>query len=511
MAATETESHAGPAPRDSSEATAITAAHEALRASEKYLRSIFDGAINGMAVVDDHRRIVDVNPGFCAVFARPKRDLLGMSIDGLGVFRADPERLWLRFLRHGRSTGEGRITRPDGSERSVEYTATANIVPGRHLGIVRDTTERANAEVMLRRLATIVETTDDPIIGCALDGTVETWNGGATRLYGFTAEEMVGRSIEPTVPSERRAEIAFINSRIERGEHIEHFETVRLRKDGGRVPVALTVSPISGRLGRVIGTSSIARDMTERKRFESALREKNLELERANVAKDRFLAGMSHELRTPLNAVIGFSGTLLMRLPGPLNDEQERQLRTVQASSRHLLSLINELLDLAKIESGSIDFHPEPLQCQEIVMEVLDSLRPAAEAKGLFLEGEFPDGPVRLQSDRRHIRQILLNLVGNALKFSERGGVRVMLRDKRGRDTGSVLFRVSDTGPGLTQDDLDKLFQPFRRLGNEAVAEGTGLGLYLSRNLARALGGDIAVASKIDRGTVFTLSLKGSA
>jgi protein-histidine pros-kinase len=510
MSVTKTESSNGAVERLPAGPPAIQTAHEALLASERYLRSVFDGAIDGMAVVDDRRRIVDVNPAFCTLFARSKRDLLGMTIDGLGVFRAEPDRLWRRFLRHGRSKGEGRIARPDGSVRSVEYTATASIVPSRHLGIVRDTTERAHAEVMLRRMATIVETSDDPIIACTVDDIIETWNRGATRLYGFEAEQMIGRSMESIVPLERRSELAFLRSRIERGEHVEHFETVRLRRDGSRVPVSLTVSPITGRLGRVIGTSSIARDMTERKRFESALREKNLELERANLAKDRFLAGMSHELRTPLNAVIGFAGTLLMRLPGPLNADQERQLRTVQASARHLLSLINELLDLAKIESGSIDFHPEPLPCQEIVAEVLDSLRPTAEGKGLSLVGEFPDGPVQLHSDRRAIRQILLNLVGNALKFTERGGIRVTLRDKRRRESGAVLFRVSDSGPGVAPSDMDRLFLPFRRLGGEPGVEGTGLGLYLSRNLARALGGDVLATSELGRGSTFTLSLKDS-
>ena len=174
-----------------------------------------------------------------------------------------------------------------------------------------------------------------------------------------------------------------------------------------------------------------------------------LELERANRAKDRFLASMSHELRTPLNGILGFAGTLLMQLPGPLNDEQQRQLRTIQNGARHLLLLINDMLDVAKINSGRVEFQLEPVECGSLVTEVVDSLRPLAEAKGLRLDVDIPEQDVALTSDRRALSQIVINLVNNAIKFTHAGTVRLTLEDIG----GEVVLRVSDTGVGIRPED----------------------------------------------------------
>jgi signal transduction histidine kinase/integral membrane sensor domain MASE1 len=230
------------------------------------------------------------------------------------------------------------------------------------------------------------------------------------------------------------------------------------------------------------------------------------EAERANHAKSAFLASMSHELRTPLNAILGFTGTLLMKLPGPLTAGQERQLTTVKRSAQHLLVLINDILDLARIESGRVDLHLEPIDCQAILGEVAASLRPLADQKGLAFHVESPAEPIVVQGDTRALSQILINLISNAIKFTDAGVVRVALHTGA---EGEVRFEVCDTGIGIRAEDQAKLFQEFGRVDSPEVRsrEGTGLGLRLSHKLAVLLGGAITLQSEYGVGSTFTLGL----
>jgi signal transduction histidine kinase len=235
-------------------------------------------------------------------------------------------------------------------------------------------------------------------------------------------------------------------------------------------------------------------------------------LEAANSAKDRFLASMSHELRTPLNSILGFSGTLLMELPGPLNDEQRKQLGTVETNGRHLLSIINELLDLARIEAGKVDVHLEQISCPQVLKDVAGSLSPLATAKGLELTTDLPRGEIRLTTDRRALTQILINLTNNAIKFTESGSVRLGL--ERAGSGGATLtrFSVRDTGIGIGHADQRRLFQEFEQIAMLPARryEGTGLGLYISQNLARLLGAEITFESRPGTGSTFTLEFAES-
>jgi protein-histidine pros-kinase len=214
---------------------------------------------------------------------------------------------------------------------------------------------------------------------------------------------------------------------------------------------------------------------------------------------------MSHELRTPLNAIIGFTGTLLMKLPGPLNGDQEQQLSTVQGSARHLLSLINDLLDLAKIESGKVEIKYEPIVCQSVVEEVAAALRPLAENKGLDFQVKAPKGSVRVESDRRILSQILINLTNNAIKFTDKGKVRIELGTRPVNGHSLATIDVIDTGVGIRPEDKEKLFQAFQQVDIDHRAEGTGLGLYLSQKLAVLIKGRIELESEHGKGSVFRL------
>jgi protein-histidine pros-kinase len=358
-------------------------------------------------------------------------------------------------------------------------------------------------------LSSLFEYAPDAIVVVNDQGVITRINAQAEAMFGYSRTELLGQPLEILLPESFRQ------------RHVSHrlnymaeprlrpmgvcLELFSLCKDGAEFPVDIMLSPLKTADGSVVIT--VIRDITERKRFEQALRDKNIELEKANQAKDRFLASMSHELRTPLNAIIGFTGTLLMKLPGPLTPDQEKQLRTIQSSARHLLSLINDLLDLTRIESGKIELTFEPVVCQSLVQEVVTTLRPLAESKNLSFEVKTPAEDLVIHTDRRAFNQILLNLANNAIKFTEEGGVRLELGQRQVNGQRRIAISLVDTGIGIRAEDQVKLFQAFVQVDSSATRRyaGTGLGLHLSQKLASLLGGQIEFESEFGRGSRFTL------
>src|SRR5438128_7632272 len=313
---------------------------------------------------------------------------------------------------------------------------------------VRDITDRRKAE---RKFHGLLESAPDAMVIVDQKGEILLVNSQTEALFGFPRKELLGKKVETLIPPRYHArhgghrEGFFLDPRIRpMGLNLDLFA---LRKDGTEFPVEISLSPLETEEGKYV-TAAI-RDISERKRFEQELREKNVELENASRAKDRFLASMSHELRTPLNAIIGFTGTLLMKLAGPLSQEQERQRKTIQGSSRHLLSLINDLLDLATIESGNIAMTLEPVVLQSVVEEVCATLCPLAEKKGLALNLTLPEDQLVINTDRRAISQILINLASNAIKFTDRGEVGIVLGREKDGAKSWTQFSVYDTGIGI--------------------------------------------------------------
>ena len=275
---------------------------------------------------------------------------------------------------------------------------------------------------------------------------------------------------------------------------------------------------------------SVGTDITERRRAEEAIRELNTTLERRvaqrtaelAVAKDQaeaadrlksaFLATMSHELRTPLNSIIGFTGIILQELTGPLNAEQRKQLGMVRDSARHLLALINDVLDISKIEAGQLEVSSEPFDVRASIEKAVGIVRPLAEKKGLALHVRLAPEIGALVSDPRRVEQVLLNLLNNAVKFTEQGAVTLtaeIVPSARFAPDHAVRISVADTGIGIKPEDLGRLFQPFRQIdtGLSRQHEGTGLGLAICRRLADLLGGEVDATSEWGKGSVFTLAL----
>jgi len=357
----------------------------------------------------------------------------------------------------------------------------------------------------------LLESAPDAMVVVDLDGRIVLVNAQTERLFGYARAELLGKPIEVLVPERFHAGHVGYRSDYIGDPHIRPMgaglELFGRRKDGSEFPVGIMLSPINTASGKLV--VSAIRDMTEVKQFERKLQSQNAALEEANLAKDRFLASMSHELRTPLNAVIGFTGTLLMKLPGPLTEEQEQQLRVIQTSARHLLSLINDVLDLAKVQSGKLDVHFEPVDPRSVLEEVGISLRAAAEQKGLRFEVSLPADALTLTTDHRALHQILTNLIGNAIKYTEKGLVRAALTERQIDGVKRVEFDVIDSGIGISLEDQSRIFDPFEQVDASSTRrfEGVGLGLFLSSRLAQTIGGTLSLKSTVGQGSTFTLSL----
>ncbi|MFT5533472.1 MAG: PAS domain S-box-containing protein [Burkholderiaceae bacterium] len=371
-----------------------------------------------------------------------------------------------------------------------------------------------DAKLLDARFGNLLESTPDGILLVNAIGRIVLANSGAERLFGYGVKELCGELIERLLPPRyhgahtvHRSHYMRLPRSREMGAELELFG---LRKDGSEFPVEISLSPMETGEGTMV--MSAIRDISARKGIEKALQEKNAELEKANLAKDHFLAGMSHELRTPLNAIIGFTGTLLMRLPGPLTGDQDKQLKTIQTSARHLLSLINDLLDLAKIESGKVELVPEKVLCQNLITELAETLGPLAMHKGLIFRSEVPAMEIIVHADARALRQILINLINNAIKFTEAGEVVIGLSEQEVDGQRWIDFSVIDSGVGIKPADQAKLFQAFSQIdaGSTRRFEGTGMGLYLSLKLAGLMQGALRFESQFGVGSTFTLSLRAA-
>jgi PAS domain S-box-containing protein len=411
-----------------------------------------------------------------------------------------------------RRRSDGSLLYVDVSTRLVKAADGSTLVMSAEKDVTQIKVQR-DAKLMEARFRDLLESTPDGIVMANPTGHIVIANTQAERLFGYADGELRGMLVDTLLPMRyRQAHVGHRSSYFQQPRKRSMgsgLDLAGLRKDGSEFPIEISLSPL--RTEESAFVMSAIRDISERKRFEKALQEKNQELANANEAKDRFLAGMSHELRTPLNAIIGFTGTLLMKLPGPLNDEQDKQLRTVQTSARHLLALINDLLDVAKIEAGKVELLLAPVDCKAVIDEVVNTLRPQAEGKGLELSVRMPEPAVVLQMDRRALSQIVFNLAGNAIKFTERGSVRVSLMCALHNGERSTEIRVDDSGVGIPTEEQDKLFGAFSRISGARpnAPEGTGLGLHLSQKLAELLGGKIVFRSESGQGSSFSLILPG--
>jgi two-component system CheB/CheR fusion protein len=479
---------------------------------------LFDATLSHISdlayTFDREARVIYANKALLEIWGRALPEVVGKNLFELDYPHDLAVRLQgelLQVIATGRAVaGETKLRSAAGVEDFHEYIYNPVFGPeGRVVavaGITRLATERKRGEDAVRRLAAIVESSDDAIVSKDVHGRVTSWNRAAERLFGYTAAEMIGQPILRLIPPGREEEEKEILDRIRSGQPIQHFETLRRRKDGSEVEVSLSVSPVKDLSGNVVGAAKIARDITEKKRTERVLREAKEAAEMASRAKDQFLAMLSHELRTPLTPVLMAVTARLMRedLEPALRADLEMIRRNIELETK----LIDDLLDLSRIISGKLTLRLEDGDLNAAVNHACEICRPQIQEKGVRLALDLDPAAGRVRVDFSRLQQVLWNILSNAAKFTpEEGRITVSTRALEGR---RACMTITDTGAGIPAEILPKIFDAFEQGGARITRQfgGMGLGLAICKALVELHGGVIRVESKgPGQGSLFCVEL----
>ncbi len=489
---------------------AISALNEILQRRERYVQNVLEGVTDAFAVFDRKWRFRVVNEPMLRLTRRRRREIRRRPI-----WQVSPELVGTEFEAHARrALVTGQPERFEFLYPGLGAWAEIHFYPSR-AGVamyVRDIAAKKQIEQMSSRLAAIVESSDDAIVSKDVNGVIQSWNEAAERMFGWTAEEAVGRHITLIIPTDRHHEEDRVLGRIRNGLKVDHFETVRVRKDGRLLDVSLTVSPIRDANGRIVGASKIARDITAQKQSERDLarmlaREQaaRADAEAANRAKDDFLTTLSHELRTPLNAVYGWAAMLQK---GQLDAATlQKAIDAIMRNANAQVQLIDDLLDVSRIATGKLRLDLQSVNLQAVIDAAVEAVRPAAMAKGVHLDLSMDATAPPVSGDANRLQQVVWNLLSNAVKFTPSGGrVGVSLR----RVDSHLAVSVSDTGAGIAPDFLPHVFERFRQADSSSTRThgGLGLGLTLVKQLVELHGGTVMAESPgTGRGATFTITL----
>ena len=398
-----------------------------------------------------------------------------------------------------------------GKEKWIRSRGNAEFqkgLPVRLYGTIQDIHEKKVNEIRMKTLASIAEHSNDAVIAQNLDTVIISWNKGAERIFGYSEKEMIGQSIIKIIPPDRYQEEKFIIGEILSGRILNHYETVRIDRDGNQIYVSITASPVLDSENRIIGISKISRNISEKVKILKELKDAKIAAEQASRVKSEFLANMSHEMRTPLNGVMGFTDLLLST---DLDSMQKYYVNTIFHSSEFLLRIINDILDISKIDAGRLEIYEEDSDLAEICRFAADTVRTQSEYKELELSFIFdPDITENVLADPFRLKQILINLLGNAVKFTESGMVELELKllDKKDGKI-SVRFSIKDTGLGIDPKNQERIFEAFYQADLSAARKfgGTGLGLTISSRILSLMKSSLKVRSELGKGSTFYFDL----
>jgi PAS domain S-box-containing protein len=473
--------------------TARRHAEAALSESELQYRTVFNQAAVGIAVTNLNGLFLQVN--------RKLSELLGFTLEEL------QQRTFLQIthpqdsmetadILRQLSTGElsdavleKRCVRKDGAViwtlSTVALVRDSSGLPHHLTGIMEDITQRKQAEEAQARLAAVITSSDDSIISMTLDGVVTSWNFGAERMYGYTADEMIGQTTRTLLPPGRPDEEPAILERIRRGERIDHFETVRIRKDRIQMDVSIAVSPIEDTRGRIIGASKITRDITQSKRTEAVLRE-------MDRRKDEFLATLAHELRNPLAPIR--QAALISKADRSTDAQKRWSHDVITRQVQHMSLLLDDLLDISRITRGTLELRLESSELGRVIEAAVETARPIIDAKRHRFSVSAPQDSIRLIADPLRLAQVLSNLLTNAAKYTDPEG-QIQLRVERQEE--SVVISVKDSGIGIAAEAKANLFEMFSQVKStqDRSEGGLGIGLALAKGLIDLHGGKIEARS----------------
>ena len=472
-----------------------------------------------VAVTDLQGTITYVNDRFSAINLYSREEAIGRNyrIVNSGYHPKEFFQKMYDTLGKGRVWhGEIRNRAKDGSIFWVAATTVPLLdsggKPRQYITIRTDITARKRLEEVREHLAAVVESSDDAIISKTLNGTVTAWNSGAERLFGYSSAESVGKPMDRLLPLERATEESDILARIARGERVDHFETVRVRKDGKRVDISATISPVKDSSGAIVGVAKIARDITQRKtseveilklndELEEKVKLRTAQLEAANKELETFSYSVSHDLRAPLRHISGFSQLLVEEFGANLAPGARHYLDRIQAGTQNMGVLVDELLHLARVGRHALNRRTTNLK--ELVAEVITLLLP--ESEGRQVEWAVSDLSTA-QCDPVLVRQIFQNLLSNALKFT-RPRAQAVIEVSCREEGGQPVFMVRDNGIGFNMKYVDKLFGVFQRLHRAEDFEGTGIGLATVQRIVHKHGGQVWAEGELDKGAAFYFTL----
>ena len=475
--------------------------------TQSYYESLLATSPNAIVTIDPSGVATSWNAAAERLFGWTAEEVIGRDFDS--VIAPHPELLEEARDLTQRTTAGGttrkltRRMRKDGSLVDVEVVSAPIYVEGEQVAHYAIYTDVSELQRQRRYYESLLETSPSAIVIVDLAGVITSWNPAAERLFGHARDEAVGRDLDTLVVPPELAEEGNAISRLAAGGDSIRMLTQRTRKDGSLVDVDIVVAPIYVG-GEQVGYYGIYTDMSELQARTRELAEKTAELEVASKHKSDFLANMSHELRTPLNAIVGFSQVLKQQLFGEVNEKQDEYLDDILSSADHLLSLINDILDLSKVEAGQIQLQRDTFNLAEALRSGITMVRERATKNGVDLALDV-DGIGAVEGDERRIRQVVFNLLSNAVKFTPQGG-QIVVAATRG--DGEARVSITDTGPGIAPEDQARIFEEFQQ--TEAGAkrkDGTGLGLALAKSLVELHGGRIWVESQPGHGSTFTFTL----